>query len=178
LFVARLAQSLGTAEMPEQQLARLRPDAGDAVEPGGEAAAFAGLAAAAVRETVRLVARPRQNEQLRGVGLEPDRVLLSWQVEAIDQLVARDVLLLLGEADDVELMQPEVARGGERDAQLAAPAVDHEQIGKGPFRTLVPPLFGTRLLAPDESTRQDFIDRPVVVARGGQLHLVGPVVAL
>jgi len=47
---------------------------------------------------VRLVARPRQDEELGRVRPKPDRVFLPGQVDAIDQLVARDVFFSINRA--------------------------------------------------------------------------------
>ena len=70
-------QGVDGAEVREEGFLGFLADAGDVVELGLEAAALAGLLAAAVREAVRLVARQREEEQLGAVRPERDRVLLT-----------------------------------------------------------------------------------------------------
>jgi hypothetical protein len=57
---------------------------------------------------------------------------LPRQVDAIDHPFAEDALFLLGQTDDRELVQAEVACGGERDRELTTPAIDHDQIRQIP----------------------------------------------
>ena len=78
--------------------------------------------------------RHREQEELGAVRPERDRIFLTRQVHAIDEFFAEDIFALLGEPDDRKIVQAEIVRGGERNAELAAAAVDHEEIGKLPVR--------------------------------------------
>jgi len=118
LLIARGRKPVRAAHVPQQQLARLGPDPGDALQRRGKSATFARLLPHAIGKAVGLVPRPREPEQLGSVGLEPERVLLPGQVHAIDQLVPDGVLLLLREAHDVETGQAQVAGLGKRLANI------------------------------------------------------------
>src|ERR1041385_3551872 len=72
-------------------------------------------------------------------------------------------------------MKPEVVRRGERDGELAATAVDDEEIRKLP--RLVFRAFG-RAAPAREPSRQDLEHRGVVVAGPGRAYAIGPVVRL
>ena len=165
---------------------------------------FAEAFARAVREAVRLVARPREEEERRTVRLQGDAVFLAGQIDAIDE-GGRIALLGLGrcelrgidvraprdarqgvflrEPDDGELVQAEIARGRERDVELAAAAVDDEEIGQIPVDALaralrlLPRSPGLRAFArflggapAPEATREHLVHGAVVVAVGATLR--------
>src|ERR1019366_8690282 len=90
----------------------------------------------AVGEAMGLVAEAREEEERGGVAAEGDGVLLPGKVDAVDEGLAGDVLLLLGEGDDGQLVKAEVVGGGERDAELPAATVDDEEIRQLPVDAL------------------------------------------
>src|SRR5688572_23664671 len=106
--------------MREEQLLRLRSETGHVVERRLEALLLPEPLAGAVREPVRLVTRASEEEHRGRVALQRDRVLLTREVDAINERLAHHVLLLLRERDDRKIMEAEIARGGERDRELAA----------------------------------------------------------
>ena len=79
---------LESFELREQGLLGLGPNAAHLIELGAEAPPLAHRLAAAVGKPMRLVAGARQNEKLRAVRLEWDRILLPRQVHPVDDLVA------------------------------------------------------------------------------------------
>jgi hypothetical protein len=130
--VRRGAKRLNGAELLEQCGFGFRSDSPDPVQHRLEAPALALAAAARVREAVRFVASERQHEELRTVRSQWDRIFLSGEVNAVDHPFAELVLFLLRETDDAEVVDAEVVGGGERDAELAATAVNDEEIGELP----------------------------------------------
>jgi hypothetical protein len=123
----------------EQGGSDFRSDAGYRIELGREIAALAHDLAAPVREPMSLVPRPGQKEELGRVRAQRNWILLTWQIDAIHHPLAEHTLLLLGQADNRQLVEAEIARGRERHRQLAAPAIDHDQIGKVPHAVAIFP---------------------------------------
>src|SRR5205807_2651126 len=108
----------------------------DVLDAGAHATFGSDFVARFVGEAVGFVAGAREEEHRRGVLAELDRVLLTGEVDAVDDGAAL-VVLLLGERDDRELMKTEVARRGYRDGELALAAVDDEEIGELPVVVLL-----------------------------------------
>ena len=151
------------------------PMPGHVVETRRETTALADLLATAVGEAVRFVARRGEEEELgavrRGAGWGssgPGRYTRSTIFSPVD------VLALLGEPADAELVQPEIARGGERDGELPAAAVDDEEVRQVPAFVLLRLALGgaraaraNRATAPRTSRRSRRPVRPCARCTSG-----------
>ncbi len=97
---------------------------------------------------------------------------------------------LFGQADDGQIVQPQVACRGERDVQLTSSTIDHEQIWQLPIDALSRALglrfvlgacLGLRLTrrsATAEAPGQHFVHGTVIVGCRGRAHVEGAVAFL
>src|SRR5438132_9000802 len=83
LLGSRGADPPERSEMRQQRALPLFADARDLFQDAAEIALPAQLAAVGDGEAMRLVAQPRQEEQLVGILPQDDRILLPWQEDAL-----------------------------------------------------------------------------------------------
>src|SRR5690606_7352208 len=133
----------------------------------------------------------------RRVRAERDRILLTGQIDAIDEALTERALAFLGEAYDAEVVQAEIVGRGERHGELPATAVHDEQVGQipdglrgaGALRSAfgVRPRRAARCgglgaflgVAPAaETPREHLVDRGVVVAGSAPADVVRAVALL
>src|SRR5215472_3638307 len=125
---ARRADAARTAEALQQPRPLLRSDAGDLLERAGAGAhARAARAHTGDREPVRLVANLRDEHQRRRVAAERDLRPSVGEDELLEPDLAALALL---DADDAPELDAELFEDRARDADLAAAAIDEDEIGK------------------------------------------------
>src|SRR5579872_127587 len=147
------------AESADQRLLPALPDARDLVEDREDDPAFPQRLMVGVGEPVRLVPQPLQ--QLQPLGIPRKRVRFR-QIGHVDQL------LLLRERDHrnrLVVFEQDLARGGE----LAAPAVEHDQVRKRR------PLHGYRLVTVEPLLFLPRLREPALQHLTHHRDVVGPV---
>ena len=108
----------------------------DVIERGSQRLLSAQLLMIGDRLAVRLVAQSLEQEQLGAVLLQNDWVLSPWQEHALwrarDRFVVEPDLVdaALGEADDVDVIQPQIFEHGDRLPELPLATIDDDQVGR------------------------------------------------